>query len=153
MLGGSIDLESRINLTELPSTTSHPKKHQTKEHVVRRELHLLTRDKKFESFGTHSVLKVRSPRLELFCDPEQIGINPVPNPADGTVSILEYTVVEKPSRSRNGTRCRLCRRCVWWVWCCRPGRRCSTTGAWVRCSRERRPASDDGDGSLLSIRC
>ena len=31
-----------------------------------------------------------------YFDPEQIGLNPIPNPADGTVDI-EYTLVEKPS--------------------------------------------------------
>lgn len=66
---------------------------KTAEHVIRREL----RTRPGDYFSRADL--IRSQReiaaLNLF-DPEQIGINPVPNVADGTVDI-EYTVVEKPS--------------------------------------------------------
>ena len=66
---------------------------KTSEHVIRRELRTLPG----EYFSRADL--IRSQReiaaLNLF-DPEQLGINPIPNPADGTVDI-EFSVVEKSS--------------------------------------------------------
>lgn len=66
---------------------------KTSEHVIRRELRTLPGDYFSRANLIRSQREIAA--LGLF-DPEQIGINPRPNPADGTVDI-EFTVVEKPS--------------------------------------------------------
>jgi outer membrane protein insertion porin family len=66
---------------------------KTSEHVIRRELRTLPGDYFSRANLIRSQREIAA--LGLF-DPEQIGINPKPNPVDGTVDI-EFTVVEKPS--------------------------------------------------------
>ncbi|MFT7588248.1 MAG: outer membrane protein insertion porin family [Limisphaerales bacterium] len=93
--GDSIDLEIRIS--EGPQATIRNVfirgNTRTNEHVVRRELRTRPGDK----FSRSDLIRTQRELSALgFFDPEQIGVNPIPNPADGTVD-LEYTVVEKPS--------------------------------------------------------
>jgi outer membrane protein insertion porin family len=91
----SIDLEIRI--TEGPQAVIGNVRifgnTRTNEHVVRRELRTRPGDK----FSRTDLIRSQREIANLgFFDPEQIGVNPIPNPADGTVD-LEYTVVERPS--------------------------------------------------------
>ncbi len=66
---------------------------RTSDHVILRELRTLPGQK----FSRSDIIRTNQRLAQLgYFDPEQIGINPVPNPADGTVDI-EYTLVEKPS--------------------------------------------------------
>lgn len=91
----SIDLEFRIyegpqatirNVTVSGNTKTH-------DHVIMRELRTLPGQK----FSRADLIRSQREIAALgYFDPQQIGINPVPNPADGTVDI-NYTVVEKPS--------------------------------------------------------
>lgn len=91
----SIDIEMRIfegaqaniNKIILKGNT------QTNDHVVLREIRTLPGQK----FSRADLLRTQREIATLgYFDPEKIGINPVPNPQDGTVDI-EYTVEEKPS--------------------------------------------------------
>jgi outer membrane protein insertion porin family len=93
--GDSIDLEMRIyegpqatiNKVNLSGNT------RTSDHVVRREIRTLPGQK----FSRSDLIRTNQLLAGMgYFDPQQIGINPVPNPADGTVDI-NYTVVEKPS--------------------------------------------------------
>ena len=93
--GDSIDIEMRI--TE--GVQAHIKdiniagNTKTSDHVLRRTLRTLPGDK----FNRELLIRSQREIATLgYFDPEKIGINPVPNPADGTVDI-NYTVVEKPS--------------------------------------------------------
>ncbi|HAE12790.1 MAG: BamA/TamA family outer membrane protein [Chitinophagales bacterium] len=95
VVGDSIDLEIRIQEGAQATINNIIIKGntKTKEHVVRRELRTYPGQK----FSRSALIRSQSEIARLgYFDPEQIGINPVPNPADGTVDI-EYTVVEKPS--------------------------------------------------------
>jgi outer membrane protein insertion porin family len=95
VVGDSIDIEVRIQEGAQATINQIIIKGNTKtnEHVVRRELRTLPGQK----FSRSALIRSQSEIARLgYFDPEQIGINPVPNPADGTVDI-EYTVVEKPS--------------------------------------------------------
>jgi outer membrane protein insertion porin family len=66
---------------------------KTSDHVLRRTLRTLPGDK----FNRELLIRSQREIATLgYFDPEKIGINPVPNQADGTVDI-NYTVVEKPS--------------------------------------------------------
>lgn len=66
---------------------------RTSDHVVRRELRTLPG----EYFSRDLLIRTQRELSQLgYFDPEQIGINPVPNMADGTVDI-EYSLVERPS--------------------------------------------------------
>ncbi len=66
---------------------------RTSDHVIRREIRTLPGQK----FNRSLLIRTQRELSQLgYFDPEQIGINPVPNPADGTVDI-EYSLVEKPS--------------------------------------------------------
>ncbi len=66
---------------------------RTNEHVVRRELRTLPGNK----FSRSDLIRSNREIAQLgFFDQEKIGIQPKPNPSDGTVDI-EYTVVEKSS--------------------------------------------------------
>lgn len=66
---------------------------KTKEHVIRRALYSVPGDK----FSRSDLIRSNREIASLgFFDPEQIQINPIPNPQKGTVDI-EYTVAEKPS--------------------------------------------------------
>ena len=93
--GDSIDIEMR--LTE--GVQAHIKdiniagNTKTSDHVVRRSIRTLPGDK----FNRELLIRSNRELATLgYFDPEKIGINPVPNPVDGTVDI-NYTVVEKPS--------------------------------------------------------
>lgn len=93
--GDSIDLE--IRLSEGPQATI---KHviingndRTKDHVILREVRTLPGEK----FSREKLIRTQREILALgYFDQESFGMNPIPNPADGTVDI-EYTVTEKPS--------------------------------------------------------
>ncbi len=66
---------------------------KTNDHVIRREL----RTKPGMIFSRADIIRSQRELSNLgYFDPERMGINPIPNPADGTVDI-EYTVAEKPS--------------------------------------------------------
>ncbi|MEQ9441408.1 MAG: POTRA domain-containing protein [Cyclobacteriaceae bacterium] len=66
---------------------------RTNDHVIRREIRTLPGQK----FSRSDLIRTQRELSQLgYFDPEQIGINPIPNPADGTVDI-EYSLVEKPS--------------------------------------------------------
>ena len=48
-------------------------------------------------FNRNDIIRTQRELANLgYFDPEQFGVNPLPNPVDGTVDI-EYTVVEKSS--------------------------------------------------------
>lgn len=93
--GDSIDIEMRITegvqarVKEINITGNT----KTSDHVLRRTLRTLPGDK----FNRELLIRSQREIATLgYFDPEKIGINPVPNQADGTVDI-NYTVVEKPS--------------------------------------------------------
>ncbi len=66
---------------------------KTKEHVVRREIRTLPGEK----FSRSDLIRTQREISQLgYFNQEKIGINPVPNPDDGTVDI-QYTVEEKSS--------------------------------------------------------
>lgn len=66
---------------------------KTKEHVIRREIRTLPGEK----FSRSDLIRSNREIAQLgFFNQEKIGINPVPNPDDGTVDI-HYTVEEKSS--------------------------------------------------------
>jgi outer membrane protein insertion porin family len=66
---------------------------KTKEHVIRRELRTLPGEK----YSRADLIRTQREIAQLgFFNQEKIGINPVPNPEDGTVDI-HYTVEEKSS--------------------------------------------------------
>jgi len=66
---------------------------KTKEYIVRRELRTVPGDK----FSKTNLIRSQREIAQLnFFNPEKIGINPVPNPDDGTVDI-NYSVEEKSS--------------------------------------------------------
>ena len=95
VVGDSIDIEMRI--TE--GVQAHIKEvnisgnTKTSDHVLRRTLRTLPGDK----FNRELLIRSQREIATLgYFDPEKIGINPIPNPVDGTVDI-NYTVEEKPS--------------------------------------------------------
>lgn len=93
--GDSIDIEMRI--FEGSQATVNKViimgNDRTSDHVIRREL----RTRPGQKFSRQNIIRDNQQLAQLgFFDPEQIGINPRPNPADGTVDI-EYTLVERPS--------------------------------------------------------
>lgn len=66
---------------------------KTKEHVIRRELHTLPGEK----FSRTDLIRSQREIAQLnFFNQETIGINPVPNPEDGTVDI-HYSLEERSS--------------------------------------------------------
>ena len=91
----SIDLEIRIN--EGPEATigrvSWKGNTKTSDRVILREI----RTKPGNTFSKSDIQRTMRDlaAIGLF-DPEQLGVDPRPNPADGTVDIV-YTLVEKPS--------------------------------------------------------
>ncbi|SDK67738.1 outer membrane protein insertion porin family [Catalinimonas alkaloidigena] len=93
--GDSIDIEMRITEgaqadIKTVNVTGNTK---TSDHVILREIRTLPGQK----FSRTALIRSQRELAQLgYFDPEQIGINPVPNPADGTVDI-NYTVVERPS--------------------------------------------------------
>lgn len=95
IVGDSIDLQIRIS--EGPEATINNifinGNDKTNEHVIRRELRTLPGSK----FRRSDIIRSQSQIAGLnYFNPETIGINPIPNPSDGTVDI-EYTVEERPS--------------------------------------------------------
>jgi len=93
--GDSIDIEMRIyegaqaNINKIILNGNT----QTNDHVVLREIRTLPGQK----FSRAALIRTQREIATIgYFDPEKIGINPIPNPQDGTVDI-EYTVVEKPS--------------------------------------------------------
>lgn len=91
----SVDLEFRIyegkqarikNITVTGNT-------KTSDHVIIRDLYT----KPGDLFSRDAVIRSqRELSQKGYFDPEQLNVNPKPNPADGTVDI-EYVVAEKPS--------------------------------------------------------
>lgn len=95
IVGDTINYEMRI--TEGPQATIRnvtiAGNDRTNEHVIRRELYTLPGDK----FSRADLISSNRRIANLgFFDQEKIGMQPKPNPEDGTVDI-EYTVVEKSS--------------------------------------------------------
>ncbi|MBC6991399.1 outer membrane protein assembly factor BamA [Hymenobacter sp. BT491] len=93
--GDSIDIEMRISegVQARVKEINIAGNTKTSDHVVRRELRTLPGD----NFNRELLIRSQRQLATLgYFDPEKVGINPVPNPADGTVDI-NYTVVEKPS--------------------------------------------------------
>jgi outer membrane protein insertion porin family len=93
--GDSIDIEMRVhegsqamieNITISGNTKTH-------DHVILRELRTIPGQK----FSRADLIRTQQALSQMgYFDPEQIGINPVPNPQTATVDI-HYSVVEKPS--------------------------------------------------------
>ncbi len=66
---------------------------KTNEHVIRREI----RTKPGQLYNRSDIIRTHRELATLgYFNPENIGVNPIPNPVDGTVDI-EYTLEEKPS--------------------------------------------------------
>ncbi len=93
--GDSIDIEMRIfegqqatiNRVSVSGNT------KTNDHVIIRELRTIPGEK----FRRSDLIRTQRELSTLgYFDPQSIGINPKPNPQDGTVDV-EYTLVEKPS--------------------------------------------------------
>ena len=95
IVGDSIDVEIRVQ--EGPQATIRNVvvngNERTKDHVILREVRTLPGAK----FSREDVIRTQRQILALgYFDQENLGINTVPNMADGTVDI-EYTVAERPS--------------------------------------------------------
>jgi len=93
--GDSIDVEMRINegrqfdINKIIVTGND----RTSDHVIYREIRTLPGQK----FSRADLIRTQRELSQLgYFDPEQIGINPIPNFQDGTVDI-EYSLVERPS--------------------------------------------------------
>lgn len=91
----SIDIEIRMNEGPQAIVNRVTVKGNTKtsDKVILRELRVRPGDKFSRSDVTRSIRELS--QLGYF-DPEQLGVNPVPNPANGTVDI-EFKVAEKPN--------------------------------------------------------
>ncbi len=91
----SIDLEVRIyegkqaTINKVMVTGND----KTSDHVILRQVRTVPGDKFSRSNIQRSIRELS--QLNYF-DPEKLGVNPIPNPQNGTVDI-EYKVVEKPS--------------------------------------------------------
>ncbi|RSK49341.1 outer membrane protein assembly factor BamA [Hymenobacter rigui] len=93
--GDSIDIEMRVSegVQARIKDVNIAGNTKTSDHVVRRALYTLPGDK----FSREQLIRSQREIATLgYFDPEKIGLNPVPNQADGTVDI-NYTVEEKPS--------------------------------------------------------
>ncbi|MEJ8803589.1 outer membrane protein assembly factor BamA [Pontibacter sp. H249] len=95
IVGDSIDLEMRV--FEGPQATinkiSVSGNDKTSDHVILRELRTLPGQK----YSRDDLIRSRNELANLgYFDPEQIGMVPIPNQADGTVDI-NYSVVERPN--------------------------------------------------------
>jgi len=91
----SIDLEmrivegkqARVNRIIIRGNT------KTNDHVIMREI----RVKPGDLFNRTDIIRTQRELAQLgYFDPEQLQVNPIPNPKDGTVDI-EFVVVERPS--------------------------------------------------------
>lgn len=93
--GDSIDIEMRIyeGAQARIKDVSVSGNSKTSDHVVLRELYTIPGQKFSRTNLINSQREIAS--LGYF-DPEQIGMNPIPNEAEGTVDI-KYSVVEKPN--------------------------------------------------------
>lgn len=79
--------QARINKVTVVGNT------KTNDHVILREI----RTKPGELFNRSDIIRTQRELAQLgYFDPQLMGVNPKPNPADGTVDI-EYKVAEKPS--------------------------------------------------------
>ncbi|HRE95588.1 MAG TPA: POTRA domain-containing protein, partial [Flavobacteriales bacterium] len=66
---------------------------KTNDHVIRREI----RTRPGDLFSRNDIIRTQRELSQLgYFNPEKFGVNPVPNPVEGTVDI-EYTVEERPS--------------------------------------------------------
>ena len=93
--GDSIDFEMRIMEGKQARVKNVIIRGNTKtnEHVIRREIRTVPG----ELFSRNDIIRTQRELAQLgYFDPEKFGINPIPNPYEGTVDI-EYTVEEKPS--------------------------------------------------------
>ena len=91
----SIDVEMRIHEGTQATINKVIVKgnDRTNDHVILREIRTLPGQK----FSREQLIRTNREIAQLgYFDPEQIGMQPIPNPVDGTVDI-EYTVVERPS--------------------------------------------------------
>lgn len=95
VVGDSIDIEMRIyegaqaTINKVIITGND----RTNDHVIRRELRTVPGD----LFSRTNIIRDQQQLGTLgFFDPEQIQINPIPNPVDNTVDI-EYKLVERPN--------------------------------------------------------
>lgn len=91
----SIDLEMRIHEGKQATINKVIIKGNTKtnDHVIRREI----RTKPGQLFSRADIIRTQRELSQLgYFDPEQMGVDPKPNPENGTVDII-YTVVERPS--------------------------------------------------------
>ncbi len=95
VIGDSIDIEMRIyegaqaTVNKVIITGND----RTNDHVIRRELRTVPGD----LFSRTNIIRDQQQLGTLgYFDPEQIQINPVPNPVDNTVDI-EYKLVERPN--------------------------------------------------------
>lgn len=91
----SIDLEMRIYEGEQAEVRKVYWKgnDRTNDHVIQREIRINPGEK----FSRAKLIRTQRELSQLgYFDPEQIGMVPIPNPADGTVDI-EFSLVEKPS--------------------------------------------------------
>ncbi|MFC6996827.1 outer membrane protein assembly factor BamA [Rufibacter roseus] len=93
--GDSIDLEMQISEGSQAKIKSINVQGNTKtsDHVVLRELRTLPG----QNFSRAALIRSQRELASLgYFDPEKIGMNPIPNPEDGTVDI-QYTVEERPN--------------------------------------------------------
>ncbi len=95
VVGDSIDIEMRM--TEGPQATINKVtvsgNTKTSDHVILREVRTLPGQK----YSRDDLIRSRNELAALgYFDPENIGLNPIPNPAEGTVDI-NYSVVERPN--------------------------------------------------------
>ncbi len=93
--GDSIDVEMRINegTQATINKVTISGNDRTNDHVIRREIRTLPGQK----FSREQLIRTNREIAQLgYFDPEQIGMQPIPNPVDGTVDIA-YSVVERPS--------------------------------------------------------
>ncbi|VAW25818.1 Outer membrane protein assembly factor YaeT [hydrothermal vent metagenome] len=95
VMGDSIDIEMRIyeGAQATVSKVIITGNDRTNDHVIRRELRTMPGD----LFSRTNIIRDQQQLGTLgYFDPEQIQINPVPNPVDNTVDI-EYKLVERPN--------------------------------------------------------
>jgi len=91
----SIDLEMRIyeGKQAVINKVSVSGNTKTNDHVIMREI----RTKPGQLFSRQDIIRTQRELSQLgYFDPEKLGVNPKPNPSDGTVDI-DYVVEEKPS--------------------------------------------------------
>ncbi len=95
IIGDSVDMEMRIYEGEQATINEIIIRGNTvtSDDVIRREIRTYPGYK----FSRRDVIRTQTFLAQLgYFDPEKIGINPMPNPVDGTVDI-EYVVEERPS--------------------------------------------------------